>query len=136
MPDQPKGPAPEKGDLSPEEIAAFERRVSDLGEKIGRVQAGKQAEITAEQDRAMQSKGMAMGLRMSSELVAAILVGGFIGYLLDKAFGTSPWLFLVFFFLGFAAGIMNVTRAFNQMQADIKRETGGNIGRSVADDDD
>lgn len=136
MTDKPNGPTPQKGELSPEEIAAFERRVSDLGQKIDRVQAGKQAEISAEEDRAMQSRGMAMGLRMSSELVAAILVGGLVGYGLDKLFGTTPWLFLLFFFLGFAAGIMNVTRAFKSMQADISRQTGGNIGQSVPDDED
>ncbi len=136
MSDQPKGPQPHKGELSPAEIAAFERRAAELGDKIDKLQAGKQAEITAEQDRAMQSKGMAYGLRMSSELVAAILVGGLIGYGLDQLFGTTPWLFLLFFILGFAAGIMNVTRAFTAMQAEIKKETGGNIGQAVANDDD
>lgn len=136
MPDQPKGPSSEKGELSPEEIAAFERRVSDLGHKIDRVQAGKQAEISTEEDKAMQSRGMAMGLRMSSELVAAILVGGLIGYGLDLLFGTKPWLFLLFFILGFAAGLLNVMRAFNTMQAEISRQTGGNIGHSVPDDED
>ena len=100
------------------------------------MQAGKEAEISAEEDRAMRSRGMAMGLRMSSELVAAILVGGLVGYGLDKLFGTKPWLFLVFFFLGFAAGIVNVVRAFQSMQADIQRQTGGNIGQSVPDGDD
>jgi ATP synthase protein I len=136
MPDQAKGPAPEKGQLSPEEIAAFERRVHDLGSEIDRAQGGKRAELTAQEEKAIRGRGMAYGLRMSSELVAAILVGGLIGYALDRLIGTTPWLFLVFFMLGFAAGILNVTRAFQRMQDEIKRETGGDIGHSIPDDDD
>lgn len=135
MSDEPKGPGPLKGEMSPEETAAFERRLSELGSKIGKAQSEKEAEITAQEDRAMRGRGMAYGLRMSSELVAAILVGGFIGYALDQLLGTTPWLFLLFFVLGFAAGILNVTRAFQRMQAEIAERTGGNIGKSVPDND-
>jgi ATP synthase protein I len=42
--------------------------------------------------------------------VIAIMIGAGLGYLLDGWFGTSPWFFLVFFFLGLAAGIVNVFR--------------------------
>ncbi len=136
MPEAPKGSNPPTGQLSPEERAEFERRSRDLGSKLGKVQGTKQDEIEAQQDRAMQNRGMAYGLRMSSELVAAILVGGVIGYLLDQWLGTKPWLFLAFFIAGFAAGVLNVTRAFSQMQGEIKRQTDGDIGRSAADDDD
>jgi ATP synthase protein I len=130
------GPNSPKGDLSPEELAEFKRRTADLGARIDRTQAEKQAELEAQQDKANHAKGMAYGLRMSTELVAAILVGGFIGYMLDQWLGTTPWLFLVFFVLGFSAGILNVTRAFQRMQGEIAKETGGNIGKSVPDDDD
>ncbi len=133
-PDQ--GASPQKGQLSPEDIAEFKRRASDLGSRIDEVQAEKQAEIEAQQDRANRSRGMAYGLRMSSELVAAIMVGGFIGYVLDTWLGTKPWLFLVFLMLGFGAGILNILRAFKRMQAEIARETKGDIGRSVPDDED
>lgn len=129
-------PGSEQGNLSPEERAAFERRVSDLGARLDKAQAVKKAEIKAEQDKAMRGRGMAYGLRMSSELVAAIIVGGLIGYALDRWLGTSPWLFLAFFILGFAAGILNVVRAFNRMQAEIAVQTGGNIGQPAPDDDD
>ena len=131
-----KGPDPLKSELSPEEIAEFKRRAAELGTRIDSVQAEKQAELEAQQDRANRGRGMALGLRMSSELVAAILLGSFVGYALDRFFGTAPWMFLVFFLLGFAAGLLNVTRAFKQMQEDIKRETGGDIGKPLADNDD
>ena len=53
--------------------------------------------------------------RLSSEMVAGVLVGGFIGWTLDKWLGTGPWLFLMFFLFGIAAGILNAVRAANEM---------------------
>jgi len=77
---------------------------------------------------------MAYGLRMSTELVAAIMVGGFMGFMLDTWLGTKPWLFLVFLMLGFGAGILNILRAFKRMQAEILREKQGDIGKAMPDD--
>jgi ATP synthase protein I len=136
MPETPKGSTPPSGEMNPEDRAAFERRLSDLGSKIDGAQADKQAEITAQEDKAMRARGMAYGLRMSSEFVAAIVVGGLIGFGLDKLLGTTPWLFLLFFVLGLVAGIVNVTRAFERLQGEIKKQTGGNMGRDLPDDDD
>jgi len=42
--------------------------------------------------------------------VFAIAIGAGLGWYLDKVFGTAPWLFLVFFAIGVAAGIVNVYR--------------------------
>ena len=78
---------------------------------------------------------MAYGMRMATELVAAILVGGLIGWALDRWLGTTPWLFLVFFVLGFVAGVLNVLRAYERMRKEIAAETGGRIGTRVPDDD-
>ena len=60
--------------------------------------------------RGDSSGGMAKGLRAASELVAGVLVGGFIGWQLDSWLGTKPWLLIVFFLLGVAAGFWNVMR--------------------------
>ncbi|MBF0272763.1 MAG: AtpZ/AtpI family protein [Magnetococcales bacterium] len=51
-----------------------------------------------------------MAMRMSTELVSAVFVGGGIGYLLDYWLGTNPWLTLVFFFFGLAAGFRDMYR--------------------------
>ena len=53
---------------------------------------------------------------MSTELVAAVVVGTIIGFILDNWFGTTPWLIIIFFFLGAAAGVLNVIRTANRMQ--------------------
>ena len=42
--------------------------------------------------------------------VLAIVIGAAIGYFLDKWLGTTPWLFFLFFFIGLAAGVLNVYR--------------------------
>ena len=67
---------------------------------------------------------------------AAVIVGGVIGWGLDWWLGTKPWLFLLFFVLGFAAGVLNVVRAYERMQKEITARTGGRIGHSVPDDED
>jgi ATP synthase protein I len=57
--------------------------------------------------------GLARGLRLSTELVAGVLVGAGIGWALDRWLGISPWGLIVFLLLGFAAGARNVVRAVN-----------------------
>src|SRR3990172_8823806 len=52
----------------------------------------------------------APGRRLSTELVAGVIVGAGVGWLLDRWLGISPWGFIVFLLLGFAAGMLNVMR--------------------------
>ena len=54
--------------------------------------------------------------KLSTELVSAVAVGTIIGFILDKTFGTKPWLILIFFFVGVIAGISNVIRSAKNMQ--------------------
>ena len=54
--------------------------------------------------------------KLSTELVSAVAVGTIIGFILDKTFGTKPWLILIFFFVGVVAGITNVIRSAKNMQ--------------------
>ena len=65
-----------------------------------------------------EKRGSFMGnaFKLGTELVAAVGVGTIIGFILDSWFGTKPWLIIIFFFLGAAAGILNVIRAANRMQ--------------------
>ena len=54
--------------------------------------------------------------KLSTELVAAVVVGTIIGFILDQWFGTKPWLILIFFFVGVIAGILNVIKSAKNMQ--------------------
>ena len=55
-------------------------------------------------------------LKISTELVAAVVVGSTIGFLLDNWFDTKPMLTICFFIMGVAAGILNVFRSAKKMQ--------------------
>ena len=59
---------------------------------------------------------MGTAFKLGTELVAAVGVGTIIGFILDNWFGTKPWLIIIFFFLGAAAGMLNVIKAAKQMQ--------------------
>ena len=65
---------------------------------------------------------MTAALRISMEMVAAVIVGGAIGWFLDRFFGTGPWLLLVFLVLGFAAGMLNAVRESQRVQAQVDRK--------------
>ena len=62
------------------------------------------------------TSNIGQAFKLSTELVAAVLVGTIIGFILDNWFDTKPWLIIIFFFLGAAAGMLNVIRTANQMQ--------------------
>ena len=59
---------------------------------------------------------MGTAFKLGTELVSAVLVGTIIGFILDTWFDTKPWLIILFFFLGSAAGILNVIKAAKKMQ--------------------
>ena len=64
-----------------------------------------------------QSSKLGIAFKMSTEMVAAVVVGTIIGFILDNWFGTKPWLILIFFFVGVTAGILNVIRSAKSMQS-------------------
>ena len=80
--------------------------------KIAKSKIKKQIQTDAEK------KGSFMGnaFKLGTELVAAVVVGTIIGFILDNWFDTKPWFIIIFFFLGTAAGMLNVIRTANQMQ--------------------
>ena len=65
-----------------------------------------------------EKRGSFMGnaFKLGTELVAAVAVGTIIGFILDSWFDTKPWLIITFFFLGAAAGMLNVIKAAHKMQ--------------------
>ena len=76
------------------------------------------SKIKKEPNNGDKKRGSFMGnaFKLGTELVAAVTVGTIIGFILDNWFDTKPWLIIIFFFLGTAAGMLNVFRAANRMQ--------------------
>ena len=67
-------------------------------------------------DNSQNSSSIGAAFKLSTELVSAVAVGTIIGFILDKTFGTKPWLIIIFFFVGVAAGIINVVKSAKNMQ--------------------
>lgn len=100
---------------APDDEAAMSQKLRQLGEQIGEAGARRrqQTDVRQEQEAASQarSSNLARGFQLSSEFVAGILVGGFVGWTIDYFAGSSPWGLIVFLLLGFAAGTLNVMRS-------------------------
>ena|SRR6185437_1714564 len=95
----------------PSDEADLSARLRRLGDRLGKVRASQATEQPSDAAPAPDRSGMARALRLSSELVAGVLVGGAIGYGLDYWLGIRPWGLIVFVLLGFVAGIVNLMRA-------------------------
>ena len=63
-----------------------------------------------------QTSNFGQAFKLSTELVAAVVVGTIIGFILDNWFDTKPWLIIIFFFVGVVAGIFNVIRSAKKLQ--------------------
>ena len=67
-------------------------------------------------NKSSNAASLGKALKISTEFVAAVVVGSLLGFILDSWFGTKPWLIIFFFFVGAAAGILNVIKAAKKMQ--------------------
>jgi ATP synthase protein I len=105
--------ARKKGDRSQPaaDEAALSARFKRLGERLDHLHPGRPSDNDPGSRPSADPSAMARGFRLSTELVAGVLVGALIGWLLDRWLGISPWGMIVFLLLGFAAGVLNVMRA-------------------------
>jgi ATP synthase protein I len=95
----------------PADEADLSARLARLGKELGKVTPSRPHERSPEAPPAADPSAIARGFRLSTELVAGVLVGAAIGWLLDRWLGISPWGLIVFLLLGFTAGVLNVMRA-------------------------
>jgi ATP synthase protein I len=98
-------------DRTQAEEAALSARLQRLGERLDHLNPARPSDSNLGQRTAADPSAIARGFRLSTELVAGVLVGAAIGWLLDRWLGISPWGMIVFLLLGFAAGVLNVMRA-------------------------
>ncbi len=100
-----------KGDRKepPDDEAALSARLQRLGERLD--DASRPSENDFGPRQTADASAFARGFRLSTELVAGVVVGALLGWLLDRWLGISPWGLIVFLLLGFAAGVLNVMRA-------------------------
>ena len=113
------------GDQSSSDEAALSARLGSLEHRLSEIRGDRKVgtdQSGNEQDTAQaKASAMAIGLRLSSELVAGVLGGAALGWGLDRLLSTSPWGLIVFLLLGFTAGVVNVMRAAGVMAKQSER---------------
>jgi ATP synthase protein I len=103
-----------------------------LASRIARARGERAVAPTPPTDMGTTAAGANRAYRLASEFVAAIIVGGGLGYGIDQLFGTRPWAMVILLLLGFAAGVFNVARSAAAMNA----ATAVPPGTPAAPDDD
>ena len=82
--------------------------------------AKKNTKKNQQKNRGSNAASLGKALKISTELVSAVVVGSTIGFLLDNWFDTKPLLIICFFFMGVAAGILNVFKSAKRMHKNYK----------------
>jgi ATP synthase protein I len=94
-----------------DESAALRARLNRLsGELKGRAASSPASAQKPAPKSGAEASAMSLGLRAGSEFVSAVIIGLGIGWALDHVLHTNPAFLIVFFLIGFAAGIWNVIR--------------------------
>ena len=112
-------------DQPPADEAALSARLTHLDQRLSHLRKDREFEKgqagAEEQSAQARASAMAVGLRLSSELVAGVLVGAALGWGFDRVLSTSPWGLIVFLLLGFTAGVVNVMRSAGAMAKQSER---------------
>jgi ATP synthase protein I len=102
-------------DQSSSDEAALSARLGSLDHRLSEIRDNRKLRTdppgTESGDTAARTSAMALGFRLSSELVAGVVVGAAIGWGVDRWLSTSPFGLIVFLLLGFTAGVLNVVRS-------------------------
>ena len=89
------------------------RKIKEIGTRLEI--AKKNINKTERNKEGSNAASLGKALKISTELVAAVVVGSIIGFLLDGWFDTKPLLTICFFIMGVAAGMLNVFRSAKKM---------------------
>jgi ATP synthase protein I len=104
-----------------------------LGDRLKRLRGSQAGPARASRGGDPRS-GLNLAARVGVELVAALVVGGGLGWLLDAWLATRPWLMVVFFVLGAAAGMLNVYRLMKGLGQSVGYRDRLRRGADDADD--
>ena len=88
-----------------------EEKLQELKERI------QKAKVTNKtQQKRKGESGAGFGFKISTEIIAALVVGVGIGLIVDKYLGTKPFGLIIFFIFGALAGFLNVYRVMRRIE--------------------
>ena len=87
------------------------RKLESLKQKLDKIQSSK-----TNQNNKNKETGAGFGFKISTEIIAALVIGVCIGLFVDNYFNTKPFGFIVFFILGALAGFLNVYRVMRRIE--------------------
>src|ERR1700730_13070128 len=113
-------------DRSSSDEAALSARLGSLDRRLSDIRGSRKIETdqpgAGSGDGAANASAMALGFRLSSELIAGVAVGALIGWGFDRLLSTSPFGLIAFVLLGFVAGVVNVIRSAGVAQHNNHRQ--------------
>ncbi|NTF41069.1 AtpZ/AtpI family protein [Rhizobium rhizogenes] len=103
---------------------SLEKRRAQLGAELASKRSAVREDESGEVRAEVSRKGYAQAMKLSSEFIAAIIVGAVLGYVLDRFAGTAPWGMIILLLLGFCAGVLNVLRSAGKVATPALEEHG------------
>ena len=88
-----------------------EKKLTELKERIDEAATSNSSLI-----KKKEGSGAGFGFKISTEIIAALIVGVGIGLIVDKYLGTKPFGLIIFFIFGAIAGFLNVYRVMRRIE--------------------
>ena len=101
------------------------RRIDELDERLKKARGPAKDEPRLDLRVSHRQTGVAY--RVMVDMIAGLLVGGFLGYGLDRWMGWAPYSLVVGLLLGFAAGVNNAWRAIRAYSEEAARGNGDSL---------
>ena len=117
---------------------SMHRRLRDVTTRIDKMSPDGEKVLQSATPVGTKRRSVGRALKIGSDMIAGVVVGGLIGYWLDLAFETRPVLFVLFFLLGIAAGLLNVLRTARQIEKEkneLVRQGKLDLGHDLKDTD-
>ena len=87
------------------------KKLENLKKEIDHLQQNRENKT-----KSKQGNSASFGFKISTEIVAALVIGVGIGLIVDNYFGTRPFGLIIFFILGAFAGFLNVYRVMRRIE--------------------
>ena len=97
------------------ELSVYESSCTDIIDELRIKEFQNKYKTVSSDNDDKRSSAFGLAMRITTDLISGVIIGGIMGWSLVRLFGTEPWLLIVFFVFGVFAGISNVIRTAKKM---------------------